>query len=201
MYWMVLSVKLWETASLTISFDSIRISHILSASGTLEPMKTGSSLRRVWKTQDCFIQLLQHEIFFCYQTFQTVCQLHRDHSFKQVMEDIRRKSCNGMEIGEMIRENTTPFCTIILHSFICLYFLNQGIMGIFFSPFKTTGHCIWFLHFCPGGKAESAEICSHISQDGAVSQDGPLPIHVEWSWNCLTAMIIFLTFAANLIPF
>ena len=142
----------------------------------------------VGKTQDCFIQLLQREIFFCYQTFQTVCQLHRDHSFKQVMEDIRWKSCNGMEIGEMIRENTTPFYTIILHSFICLYFLNQGIMGIFFSPFKTTGHCIWFLIF-------------HISQDGAVSQDGPLPIHVEWSWNCLTAMIIFLTFAANLIPF
>lgn len=114
----------------------------------------------VGKTQDCFIQLLQREIFFCHQTFQTVYQLHRDHTFKQVVEDVRQKSCNGMEIGEMIRENTTLFYTIILHSFICLYFLNQGIMGIFSSPFKTTGHSIWFLHFCLGGKAESAEICS-----------------------------------------
>lgn len=53
-------------------------------------------------------------------------------------------------------ERTNLLYTIIFLCFICLYFSNQAILEIFCPYFKTTGYCIWLLHFCLSGKAKSA---------------------------------------------
>lgn len=88
-----------------------------------------------------------------------MCQLHRNHAFKEVMQNIWWKIYNGMEARELARKNTTVFYIIILFTAILWSFLNKVIMQIFGSHLKLTSDCIWCLHLCLGGKTKPAEIC------------------------------------------